>query len=151
MRHECQITKWKDEQGFGFITPKGGGEQVFVHVTAFSSRQRRPVGSELVTYQLTTDEKGRNRAERVAFVGDDPTSPAKRRTTVLALPALFLAFVAVSVCLGKLPFLVLGLYLIVSLVTFLVYACDKSAAQTDQWRISEGALHLLALSGGWPG
>jgi uncharacterized membrane protein YsdA (DUF1294 family) len=52
---------------------------------------------------------------------------------------------------GKLPFAVLGLYLIASLVTFPVYAGDKSAAELDQWRSNESTLHVLALIGGWPG
>jgi cold shock CspA family protein len=59
MRHQGKITSWKDEQGFGFITPNAGGKQVFVHINAFSSRQRRPDLNEIVTYQLNTDAKGR--------------------------------------------------------------------------------------------
>lgn len=32
MRHQGKITNWKDEQGFGFVTPNGGGKDVFLHV-----------------------------------------------------------------------------------------------------------------------
>ena len=151
MRYQGRITNWKDDQGFGFITPNGGGQQVFVHIKSFSNRQRRPIGNECVTYELTSDEKGRQRAEQVAFVSDSPTLPAQWRTHVLALPALLLIFVTASVSVGKLPFWVLGLYLVASLVTFLVYAWDKSAAKTDLWRTNESTLHVLALIGGWPG
>ncbi|QNA89250.1 cold shock domain-containing protein [Massilia sp. Dwa41.01b] len=28
------VTTWKDEQGYGFITPNGGGPAVFLHVSA---------------------------------------------------------------------------------------------------------------------
>lgn len=38
-----------------------------------------------------------------------------------------------------------------SLVTYALYAMDKSAAQHNQWRIQESTLHLFALLGGWPG
>ena len=38
-----------------------------------------------------------------------------------------------------------------SVITFLVYARDKSAAKNKQWRTSESTLHLLALAGGWLG
>lgn len=45
----------------------------------------------------------------------------------------------------------LSFYLAASLVTFLVYAVDKSAAINDSRRIRERTLHLLAFVGGWPG
>jgi cold shock CspA family protein len=35
MRYQGKITTWKDDQGFGFITPNMGGEPVFVHIKAF--------------------------------------------------------------------------------------------------------------------
>jgi len=47
--------------------------------------------------------------------------------------------------------LVLSGYLILSLVTFIVYAIDKSAARKGSWRIKESTLHILAFTGGWPG
>lgn len=42
-------------------------------------------------------------------------------------------------------------YLILSVVTFIIYAFDKSAAEQHRWRIQEKTLHLLSLLGGWPG
>ena len=151
MRHQGRITKWKDDQGFGFITPKGGGDQVFVHINAFSNRQRRPNGSEIVTYERTSDAKGRIRAERVAFMDDGPTGPARGRRKTFIIPALFLIFLAATVLMGRLPFPILGLYVVASAVTFFVYARDKSAAQSNLRRTSEGTLHALSLIGGWPG
>jgi uncharacterized membrane protein YsdA (DUF1294 family) len=44
-----------------------------------------------------------------------------------------------------------SVYIGLSLLTFIVYAIDKSAAKTRRWRTSEATLHLLALAGGWPG
>lgn len=58
MRYQGRITSWKDEQGFGFITPNSGGKQVFVHITAFSNRQRRPIDSEIVTFEVNKDTNG---------------------------------------------------------------------------------------------
>lgn len=153
MRYQGKITHWKDDKGFGFISPNGGGGQVFVHIRSFSNRQRRPVGDEVVTYELTVDAKGRAQAERVAFVGEctPSTISAKRRNAALILAASFLAFVAASAVVGKLPLVVLWGYLVGSAVAFLAYAFDKSAASNDQWRTPESTLHFFALVGGWPG
>ena len=41
--------------------------------------------------------------------------------------------------------------MIVSLITYIVYAMDKSAAREKRWRTSENTLHVLSLIGGWPG
>ncbi|MFT4193277.1 DUF1294 domain-containing protein [Ottowia sp.] len=51
---------------------------------------------------------------------------------------------------GRLPFWLLGGAAAINALTYLVYAHDKSAARRDAWRTSEGALHMLALLGGWP-
>ncbi|MDR7305087.1 DUF1294 domain-containing protein [Rhodoferax saidenbachensis] len=37
-----------------------------------------------------------------------------------------------------------------NLLTFALYARDKHAARTGQWRTPENTLHLLSLLGGWP-
>lgn len=153
MRHQGKITTWKDAQGFGFITPNGGGQQVFVHIKSFSNRQRRPVGNEIVTYELRTDTKGRPQAGSIAFVGERVQSATSSRSSNISLivVAVFLVFITVSVLAGKLPIYILGLYLVASVVAFFAYALDKSAAKNAQWRTQEGTLHLFALAGGWPG
>ena len=46
---------------------------------------------------------------------------------------------------------VLGYFPVISVITFLVYAKDKKAAQKGNWRTEESMLHFLALIGGWPG
>lgn len=49
------------------------------------------------------------------------------------------------------PQLLAGLYLLLSVVSFVVYALDKLAAVRGWRRIPEATLHLIALAGGWPG
>jgi uncharacterized membrane protein YsdA (DUF1294 family)/cold shock CspA family protein len=153
MRYQGRITTWKDGQGFGFITPNGGGEPVFVHIKTFSNRQRRPVGNEIVTYELTTDERRRPRAVDVAFVGERRVerSTASGGWGPTVFVTLFLAFLAGAVFTGKLPLEVLGVYFAASLLAFIAYAYDKSAAEKDHWRTKESTLHLFGLIGGWPG
>src|SRR5664279_220179 len=112
MRYQGRITTWKDVQGFGFITPNGGGEPVFVHIKTFSNRQRRPVENEIVTYELTTDERQRPRAVHVALVGERRIehSPARSGWIAAVFVTLFLTVIVVAVVTGKLPLAVLGVY-----------------------------------------
>jgi len=153
MRYQGRISNWKDEKGFGFITPNSGGGQVFVHISSFANRRRRPEGDEIVSYELKTDAKGRAQAECVAFVGETlpSTSSSGKGKAALILAVGFLVFVAGEVLVHKLPVAVLGLYLIASVVAFIAYAIDKSAARNDRWRTAENTLHLFAVLGGWPG
>ena len=151
MRLRGKLTKWKDERGFGFITPIRGGERVFVHITGFSNHHRRPIVNQFVTYETVSDDKGQLRAEHVEFVGDDSINVAEGWMIASTIALLFLIFVGVSVYIGQLPFVVLALYVVLSVISFLVYRRDKSAAQQNQWRTGEGTLILLGLVGGWPG
>ena len=153
MRYQGKLTDWRDDKGFGFITPNGGDPRVFVHIKSFSNRQQRPADNEIVTYELKHDAKGQPQAESVAFVSKraTPSSPFGQSNIPLILTAIFVVFVAGSVFTGRLPIAVTGFYLVASLVTFIAYAHDKSAARNDQWRTPESTLHCLALIGGWPG
>ena len=68
-----------------------------------------------------------------------------------AIATCFLSIVGASVFIGRIPFAILGLYVVASLVTFIWYAIDKSAARRGERRTPENTLHLLSLVGGWPG
>lgn len=153
MRYQGKITRWQDDQGFGFITPNGGGGQVFVHIKAFSSRRRRPLLSEMVTYELQSDAKGRARAGNVLFVDERvlAVAPSAGGTSWLVWLLCFAGLVAGLVFAGKLPGQLAGFYLAASLLAFVLYAWDKSAAEKRHWRTKESTLHLIALVGGWPG
>ena len=45
----------------------------------------------------------------------------------------------------------LTIYLLMSALTFLLYAIDKRKAARSRWRIPENTLHLAELLGGAPG
>lgn len=153
MRTKGTLTSWNDERGFGFITPVGGGARVFVHISAFANRDRRPQLNEVVTFTLSSDERGRPRAVDASLAGDPASSI--RRLSRLPVPligaAVFLGLVAVLVAASMIPATVLGGYLVLSALTFAAYAMDKSAARKGAWRTKESSLHLLSLAGGWPG
>jgi uncharacterized membrane protein YsdA (DUF1294 family)/cold shock CspA family protein len=156
VRYKGRITTWKPERGFGFVTPAGGGEPVFLHITAFSDRRRAPVENEMVTYQLTYDERKRPRATNVKR---SPVARAKRRSSSesvsspipLGFTLLFLLFVVTAMLAGRLPPVILAVYGVASIAAFLAYKFDKSAAQQGRWRTKESSLLFLGLVGGWPG
>jgi uncharacterized membrane protein YsdA (DUF1294 family)/cold shock CspA family protein len=155
MRHQGRITNWKDDQGYGFITPNGGGESVFLHIKAFSRRQPRPVGEEIVTYEVSADARGRPKASAVEFVRGSgrkrPVASNAPSRWPLALVALVIALLAGATVANRLPIPVIVLYAGASLIAFVAYALDKAAARAGLWRTQESTLHLLALIGGWPG
>jgi uncharacterized membrane protein YsdA (DUF1294 family)/cold shock CspA family protein len=158
MRYQGKITNWKDDQGFGFVTPNGGGEKAFVHIKTFMGRPRRPIEGDLITYELATDEKRRFQAKNIRFSGEGVTStapqphkPHKQRSFGTIFLILFCSFLALAVFMGRLPAVIPGVYLAASALAFLAYAMDKSAAKNNRWRIRERTLHLLGIVGGWPG
>ena len=77
MRYQGRIADWKDDKGFGFVTPNGGGERAFVHIHAFTRRGRRPVDGDVITFEIGLDEHRRPRAAIVRFANDDDSSPRR--------------------------------------------------------------------------
>jgi cold shock CspA family protein len=70
-RIEGSLSKWNDDRGFGFITPRQGGNDVFVHVSAFPRDGRLPCIGESVSFEVVTDPAGKKKAVSVAR----PTRP----------------------------------------------------------------------------
>ncbi len=153
MRHKGRITEWRDDQGFGFVAPSLGGDRVFVHIKAFARSSRRPAQGDLVTYELTFDERRRPRASSVRFSTEVVTDAGRPRSSAipLGLASVFIIAVAGVVLAGRLPVAVLLLYLAASVLAFAAYWLDKSAARDGRWRTAESTLHLFGLAGGWPG
>jgi uncharacterized membrane protein YsdA (DUF1294 family) len=75
---------------------------------------------------------------------------ARRKATPFASPAFAIAFAAAAL-LWVAPLWLALVYLAASVVTFIAYARDKSAAVRGGWRTRESTLHMLGLAGGWPG
>ncbi|PKG39113.1 DUF1294 domain-containing protein [Psychromonas sp. Urea-02u-13] len=164
MKLQGKVINWNDDKGFGFVEPNGGGERAFVHIKAFKPRSRRPVNGEVITYELVRENNNRHKAENIKFARDvnvkqkrsanhnHQHSNAKNGGVFgVFLTVIFGVGLLASVFIGKLPLIIVGLYCVMSLIAFVAYAIDKSAAQNGRWRTKENTLHLLALLGGWPG
>lgn len=159
MAYQGRVSSWKDDKGFGFIRPDGGGDDVFVHASAFVRLDRRPEPGDAVIYNLSMDGRGRWQATGVAFHGARavaavfraPSASAGRSIFAPAFAGSFLLLVLLATVFGRLPIALLAGYCVMSGVAFCSYAWDKSAARQNRWRTPESTLHLLALMGGWPG
>jgi uncharacterized membrane protein YsdA (DUF1294 family) len=68
----------------------------------------------------------------------------------LVVPAFVLIYWFVAQRWSVSPW-VAAVYVVASLIAFMAYAFDKSAARHRRWRTSEATLHWFALACGWPG
>jgi uncharacterized membrane protein YsdA (DUF1294 family) len=76
-----------------------------------------------------------------------PTSSA----APLIVTSLFVLIIVAGTLAGRLPPVISGIYGGISVITYLLYWHDKTAAQRGNWRTKESTLLFLGLLGGWPG
>jgi len=78
MRKKGKLRSWNDQKGFGFIDSGDGSKEVFLHISAFGNRSRRPEIGQYVTYTLSTDKQGRPRAANTTLPADRVRVKAKQ-------------------------------------------------------------------------
>ncbi len=179
MRYSGTLTQWNDERGFGWIEADGGGERLFVHISAFEPRppaEQRPQPGLRLEFAVGM-EQGRKRALQVAWRAGGSLPQARpssvRRNNSSAgrlqssrtapqgwhassgfsygvLLVWLLMMLAADVIWGV-PRILWIVYAGLSVLTFMAYWQDKWAAQKGQWRTPEKTLQTMALAGGWPG
>ncbi|WP_010490280.1 DUF1294 domain-containing protein [Pseudomonas sp. S9] len=175
------IKSWNDEKGFGFIRPEQGGPEVFAHISAMRGDRRPLVGDKVLYIasrddkgriraehlrlagELSLDQPSIRRKPRKPQPEIKKASRPPRRQG--SAPMQNLGFkTLVFACLYALPLFgsfqlffkagfiwILVAYGLMSLVSFVQYWSDKAKAMRGAWRIPETTLHLVELSGGWPG
>ena len=168
-RQQGQIKKWQEDKGFGFIETEAG-EQVFFHVSEFKAR-RRPTLGEAVVFSIGQDNQGRKQAKQVQELGFVQQQMAQKNQQIrqrnqkrsaqadfeagqkkrLFVGVGFYMVLILLAVMDKLSWLVVGWYIALGLITYLMYAKDKAAAQSGDWRTPESTLHLLSTLGGWVG
>lgn len=158
MRLEGIVKSWNEDRAFGFIEPTQGGQVIFLHISALPERAGRPTLNQRVSFEVELNRDGKKRAKNVQLVR--PARIAKPRArdqsaqwggaTLFAIPA-FVGLYLVLAALWRVPHQVAAGYLALSVICFISYAVDKSAATSGGWRTKESSLLLLGLVGGWPG
>ncbi|MET0498341.1 MAG: cold shock and DUF1294 domain-containing protein [Steroidobacteraceae bacterium] len=163
-RSKGTLVDWRDDRGYGFIEPAASGKRVFCHIRAFTVRVKRPISGDRVTYLLATDKQGRPQATDVRPLGLEdakyrsatrkPKSRSHSNQPPLIRAACVTIFFAVLVGLeitAGLSWYIPIAYVVMSIITMLAYASDKSAAMNKRRRTQEQSLHLMEIAGGWPG
>ncbi|WP_255991119.1 DUF1294 domain-containing protein [Chitinolyticbacter albus] len=148
MRQTGRLTHWKDDKGYGFITPTRSNDQVFAHIHDFRRGQPRPSELMRVNYTTGLDAQNRPRAVDIELVSGRPDRSVAWRVApgLIALQLQTLAARHLHLP-GWLPIYLFA----ISALTLLCYWRDKGAAERGQRRISEATLHACELFGGWPG
>ncbi|MDM0042926.1 cold shock domain-containing protein [Variovorax dokdonensis] len=106
MAHSGKLRTWHDDRGFGFIAPRDGGRELFVHISAFPRDGSRPTEGETLIYELGVGRDGKPQAVRVyrQAIGAPASrssagrpvheAPGSSRAPLLALIVLALVCVA---------------------------------------------------------
>jgi uncharacterized membrane protein YsdA (DUF1294 family)/cold shock CspA family protein len=157
MRFSGRLKSWNTDRGFGFIEPDGGGQEVFIHVSAVPTRLRPPKVGQHLSFEVELNHQGKKRAANVG-VPEQRASPRIQREaparwsagSALAIPAFVAVYFVVARKYPVSPWFALA-YVVLSVMCLMIYAFDKSAAVAGRWRSSEHSLLALGLLGGWPG
>ena len=96
MRTKGKISFWDDDKGYGFITPLQNKNKVFIHITAFKNRSRRPQVGDMVTYQPSNDKQGRKCAINATLPGDSLSLARQARTNHIRLSVAILTFIFIG-------------------------------------------------------
>ncbi len=150
-RFEGSLVSWNSERGFGFIKPKSGGRDIFVHVRDLQFKGRAPLIGSTIFYDITQRSDDKYRAINAYVIGEKH----KISITYATLIGFNFIFIAIPFILSlyiiNITYLPLVLYSTLSFVCFLVYSHDKQMSIRGGWRIQESSLHCLEFIGGWPG
>lgn len=76
MRFDGTLKSWNAERGFGFITPRTGGQDILIHISAFPRDGRTPREGEVLSFEVESTPEGKKRAVRVQRPGAAPATPA---------------------------------------------------------------------------
>lgn len=77
MRFDGTLKKWNADRGLGFVVADQGGEELFVHVSAFPRDGRVPAEGEVLSFEVETGRDGKKCAVRVQRIRAAPPAPTR--------------------------------------------------------------------------
>ncbi|MGZ5049666.1 MAG: cold shock domain-containing protein [Methylobacter sp.] len=103
------LKTWKEDRGFGFISPDDGGKDIFIHISALKGAGRRPLTGDIIHYQVAKDSGGKLKAVNASIEGVSmrQNKVSSRinlsKQTLFAIAAAVVAIVAAAVALNLAP------------------------------------------------
>lgn len=166
------IIKYDDKKKFGFIKTNNN-KDIFFHIREFRPR-REPMIGEQIVFELGEDGQGRICAiniQELSFIlqkeREKQIKVQKRQAyeayqerqeqkhgvlnSVCIFSLIYLILIAIAVLFFHVSKLIFIWYMIISILSFVVYYLDKVAAENDERRTPEKTLHLIDVLGGWIG
>lgn len=68
-RIEGKLKTWRTDQGFGFIVPLNGGQDIFVHISEYPRVGGPPKVGESLLFEVALNEEGKKKAINVLRPG----------------------------------------------------------------------------------
>ena len=66
---EGTLKYWNEDKGFGFIRLNDKSKDVFIHISALKKMSRRPVVGDIIVFQKSVDNNGKERAVNAQIQG----------------------------------------------------------------------------------
>lgn len=164
-KEQGKIVHFHTDKKFGFIQYRGNKE-IFFHQRQFRAG-RTPIIGEMVVFEITKDKAGRDCADNVQELAFVQKQQAKRQkhevyqerqeqklsllNAVCGFAVMYLVIITALSWMTKMPRFLPVCYVVLSVVSFLMYHHDKQSAYQGRWRTPESSLHLIDVFGGWIG
>jgi cold shock CspA family protein len=94
------LKTWKEDRGFGFISPDDGGKDIFIHISALKGTSRRPITGDVIYYQVAKDNRGKYKAinayiEGVEILEDKSTGLLNNKKAIMLMALAVVVVIAV--------------------------------------------------------